>query len=350
MSYLDANIEALRVDQSKWDARLARCDQNARHTPVRAADFAGEWLDWPNSIPSRIILYLHGGAFLFHWPRIYAGLVGSWCMRLGARALLVDYRLAPEFPFPAAADDCLAAYLWLRAHGYSSSDIVLAGDSAGGNLALVTLQRLRARGEQLPACAVLLSPPVDFTLSSRSLYANDGRDWMFNIAELGVLRGFYAAPEQYLNPGVSPLYGEFSGLPPLLFQVGERELLLDESTRAAARAYAAGATVELEVWECMGHGFQALPLPQAQSAGDHITAFIERHASWKAAQSSVAPMHRPRSGSHVNLRHRFAWQSSPKRQELIAQRQVHGPHAEGTLMQIAGDGQKSERMHLEHGG
>jgi epsilon-lactone hydrolase len=280
-SYLEANIEALRLEQRKWDTRLARPDQNARHTRVEGADFAGEWLDWADSKPSRVILYLHGGAFLFHWPRIYAGMVASWCTRLRARALMVEYRLAPEFPFPAASNDCLGAYQWLRAQGYSPSDIVLAGDSAGANLALGTLQRLRALGEALPVCAVLLSGGLDFTLSGRSVVANEGRDPMFNLAGLAVLRSFYARPEQYLNPGVSPLFGEFSGLPPLLLQAGERELLLDESTRAAARAHAAGVTVELEIWKHMGHGFQALPLSQAQAAADHVIAFIERHASWK---------------------------------------------------------------------
>ncbi|HUI60520.1 MAG TPA: alpha/beta hydrolase [Steroidobacteraceae bacterium] len=286
-SYLDANIGALRLEQRKWDERFARPDQNARHTLVRGADFAGEWLEWADSDPSRVILYLHGGAFLFHWPRIYAGMVGSWCTPLRARALLVDYRLAPEFPFPAAADDCLAAYRWLHGQGYSAPDVVLAGDSAGANLALVTLQRLHALGEALPACVVLLSAGLDFTLSGRSVVANDGRDPMFSLAGLAALRSFYAPPEQYLNPAVSPLFGDFSGLPPLLFQVGERELLLDESTRAAARAHAAGVTVELEIWERMGHGFQALPLPQAQSAADHVVAFVERHAGWKASRSTT---------------------------------------------------------------
>jgi epsilon-lactone hydrolase len=299
-SYLEANIRALRAEQEKWDARLARPDQDARHTPVRGADFRGEWLDWSESDRSRIILYLHGGAFLFHWPRLYTGLLESWCLPLQARALMVDYRLAPEFRFPAAVDDCLAAYRWLRAQGYASSDIVLAGDSAGGNLALATLQRLHALAEAQPACAVLLSGAFDFTLSSRSLIINDGQDPILSFAELALVRGFYASPEQYLDPRVSPLFGEFSGLPPLFFQVGERELLLDESTRAAARAHAAGTTVELEIWERMAHGFQALPLPEAQCAADHVVGFIERHAAWKRARraTTLAAAPSPRRGKH----------------------------------------------------
>jgi monoterpene epsilon-lactone hydrolase len=134
----------------------------------------------------------------------------------------------------------------------------VAGDSAGGNLALVTLQRIHSAGEPMPACVVLLSAGVDFTLSSRSMITNEGSDPMFDLAELVAMRGFYAPPERYLDPDVSPLFGNFTGLPPLLFQVGDLEVLLDESTRAAARAHEAGVPVEVEIWESMGHVFQAL--------------------------------------------------------------------------------------------
>ncbi len=279
-SFIDADIDAMRAYQDKWDRRFGVSDGRQVYTPVRAAGFAGGWLDLPESRPSRVILYLHGGAFLFRWPRIHAHMVESWCQRLQARALMVDYRLAPEFPFPVAADDCLDAYRWLRQQGHPAREIVIAGDSAGANLALVTLQRLSARAETPPACAVLLSPGVDFTLSSRSLLTNGSRDPMFSLAGLVALRGYYAQPERYTDPGVSPLFGDFNGLPPLLFQVGGREVLLDESTRAAERAHAAGIPVELEIWERLGHVFQALPLPQAAAAADHIARFVATHTGW----------------------------------------------------------------------
>ena len=160
--------------------------------------------------------------------------------------------------------------------------IAIAGDSAGGNLALVTLHRIKAAGEPIPACAVLLSPVVDFTLSSRSLVINERRDPIFRVTGLIALRELYASPEQFLDPSVSPLYADYTGFPPLLFQVGDLEVLRDESVRAAARAHAAGVQVELQIWKDMAHVFQALPLPQAEAATEHIVRFIGRHAGWTA--------------------------------------------------------------------
>jgi acetyl esterase/lipase len=281
-SYIDANIGALRIEQCKWDARFASIDPAVRRTRVGGSTFAGEWIDCPEARPDRILLYLPGGAFLFRWPGVHTAMIARWCARLKARALMVDYRLAPEHPFPAAPDDCYAAYRGLLAEGHDARNIVLAGDSAGGNLALVTLQRAKGADEPLPACGVLLSAGVDFTLSSRSMVTNENSDPMFDLPDLVALRGFYAPPERYLDPGVSPLFGSFAGLPPLLFQVGGLEVLLDESTRAAARAYAAGVTVEVEIWEHMGHVFQAMPLPQAGVALERIARFLAGHAGWSS--------------------------------------------------------------------
>jgi acetyl esterase/lipase len=279
-SYLDANIDAMRIQQRKWDERYTRTDPLVRRTPVAGAGFAGEWIDCPGSRPERVILYLHGGAFMFHWPGVYTAMVADLCRRLKARALMVNYRLAPEHPFPAATNDCHAAYSWLLTQGHEPKHIVLAGDSAGGNLALVTLQRLRGADQPMPACAVLMSAGVDFTLSSRSMVVNQRRDPMLSLVDLVSMRGFYAQPELFADPWVSPLFGDFAGLPPLLFQVGSREVLLDESTRAAARASAAGVAVTVEIWKRMGHVFQAMPLPQAAVALDGISRFVAQHTNW----------------------------------------------------------------------
>jgi epsilon-lactone hydrolase len=281
IALLGADVGRLRAINLAWDARLARPDPDVRRTPVATPGFSGEWLEVPESRPERVLLYFHGGAFMFRFPAVHAGLVARLCRRIGARALMVDYHLAPEAPYPAARDDCDAAYRWLLAQGQASGGIVVGGDSAGGNLALVTLQRIRAAGVPGPACALLLSPFVDFTLSSRSLVTNERSDPMFSLGGLVAMRSYYAPPDRYLDPDVSPLYGEFAGLLPLLFQAGGIEMLLDESVRAAACAHAAGVTVELEIWEHMAHVFQALPLPQARTALDHIAAFVGRHAGWR---------------------------------------------------------------------
>jgi len=180
-SVINADIGALRAEQRKLDARFANIDPRVRRTPVTSSGFAGEWIDCPESLPDRVILYLPGGAFLFRWPGVHAAMVARWCARLKARALMVDYRLAPEYPFPAAPDDCHAAYRWLLSEGHDPRNVVVGGDSAGGNLALVTLQRVKAAGQPMPACVVLLSAGVDFTLSSRSMITNNGSDPMFDV-------------------------------------------------------------------------------------------------------------------------------------------------------------------------
>ena len=274
-------IREMRARQARVDERFGRVEAPVRRTAVDCGGVTAEWIDVPESRPKRTLLYLHGGAFAFRFPKIHAGLVGRWCARLGARALMVDYRLAPEHPYPAAADDCHAAYRWLLAQGCDPRHIVIAGDSAGANLALATLHRLKAAGEAQPACAVLLAPVVDFTLSGRSMVTNARRDAMLSLADFVRFRSLYAPPERYLDPSVSPLFGDFTGLPPLLFQAGSHEMAVDESIRAAAKAHASGVHVELEVWDRMPHVFQAIAsLPQARQAAEHVRRFVAAHAGW----------------------------------------------------------------------
>jgi acetyl esterase/lipase len=277
-----ADLLQLRRRNEHFDRRFGKADPQLQRAAVDAGGVGAEWIHAPESRPDRTLLYLHGGAFVLRFPRLHAALAGRWCRRLGARALMVDYRLAPEHPHPAALDDCVAAYRWLVAQGTDPDSIVIAGDSAGANLALATLHRLKGAGDPLPRCAVLLSPVVDFTLSSPSLFSNAALDPMFTLEKLAALRLLYAKPEQFLEPAVSPLFGSFAGLPPLLFQAGDIEMLRDESTRAAARAHAAGVHVEVELWQDMAHVFHALPLPQVPAAEARIASFIARHAGWSA--------------------------------------------------------------------
>lgn len=200
---------------------------------------------------------------------------------------MVDYRLAPEHPYPAALDDCNAAYGWLLRQGIEPAQIVLAGDSAGGNLALATMQRLKAEGVPLPACAVLLSPFLDFSLGGNSVLDNARADPVFTLAFGIGIRACYAQPRQYLDPGVSPLFGDFASLPPLLFQVGSREMLLDDSMRAAALAQSAGVPTQLEIWERLPHVFQAIAvLPQARQAAESVLRFISSHTGWGRSQQA----------------------------------------------------------------
>lgn len=282
MPALDVNITQLRAQQAVMDAKMAFAEPDMLRTPVDCAGVPSEWVSVPGARDERVLYYLHGGAFMFRFPAVHAGMVARWCRRLNARALMPDYRLAPEHRFPAGLDDCVAGYRWLLEQGVDPGTIVIAGDSAGGNLGLATLHRLKAEGLALPSCAVLLSPVVDFTLGSRSLITNVKRDPMFTLPGTLAMRSIYADPECYLDPFVSPLFGDFTGFPPLLFQAGGLEMLLDESIRAGARAHAAGVKVEVEVWEHMAHVFQAMhTLPQSGVAIEHVARFLAEHAGWK---------------------------------------------------------------------
>lgn len=280
----DADVVRLRAMVESLDQRLAPQQGQPRREPVAADGFTGEWVEAGVVQAQRVILYLHGGAFMLRTPRTHAHLVAQWCAPLGARALMVDYRLAPEHHWPAGLDDCHAAYRWLLAEGVAPEHIVVAGDSAGGNLSLALLHRLKASGEPMPGCAVLLSPFTDFTLSSPSLWENERSDAMFTFAGMGGLRGLYAPAEAYLHPELSPIFGDFTGLPPLYFQTSNSEMLRDESVRTAERARQAGVEVQVELWEgFLPHVFQAFhQLPQAAQAHARVVEYLRKHMGWNS--------------------------------------------------------------------
>jgi len=281
----DADVAELRRNYERLDARHFRVAPPVERRPAELGGVPGEWIVAPESRFERVILYLHGGSFAFRFPNAHAALAARLCRRLRARAFIPDYRLAPEHPFPAAPDDCHAAYRALLAQGVEAANMVLAGDSAGGNLALVTLCRARAAGEPLPSCAVLLSPALDCTMESPSITTFDGRDPLIRRASLLVLRRHYVPSAfPFTNPEVSPLFADFRGFPPLLFQVGSTELLRDEATRGANKAFLADVDVELELWPGAAHVFQLVEfLPEARLAIDHIVRFVRTRAGWPDA-------------------------------------------------------------------
>lgn len=277
-----SNIGKMRRQQQALDVRLNPDDGVIVRSNVEAQSFAAHWLQAAGAKPERVILYVHGGAFLFSTPRTHGRMVGQWCKALNARALMVDYRLAPEHRWPASIDDCHAAYSWLLASGIEAHNIVLAGDSAGGNLSLALLHRLRESQEPMPACAVLISPFVDFTLSSRSLILNERSDPMFTFNGIASIRNHYADPEQFLQPTLSPVFGDYQGFPPLLYQASSTEMLRDESLRSAECAHAAGVDVVVELWQGgLPHVFQIFhQLPQAHVAVQRIIAYVRKQTRW----------------------------------------------------------------------
>ncbi|QSN61582.1 alpha/beta hydrolase [Caballeronia sp. M1242] len=234
----------------------------------------GEWLR--SSASRRTILYLHGGGYYFCSPRSHRAISFGLAVRAQANVFSLDYRLAPEHRFPAAVDDAVAAYRALLADA-APQTIVIAGDSAGGGLALATLLALRDAGDALPAGAVLFSPWTDLTGSGASMMSNEGRDPMFHAAVFPKVAAQYLGDADAAHPHASPLFGHYDGLPPLLIQAADTELLLDDSTRVAKKARAAGVRVDLEIWRNVPHIFPiwAPFMPEARQALAHAARFIE---------------------------------------------------------------------------
>jgi epsilon-lactone hydrolase len=236
----------------------------------------------PASAPDRVILYLHGGTFCVGSPSSHRPLVARICAASGARALSLDYRLAPEHPFPAALEDAAAAYRWLRASGVAPARMVFAGDSAGANIVLAALIMLRDAGEPLPAAAVCISAPLDLTATRESLEQRQRIDSMVNVEAMTPLLRAYIGGARASDPLVSPLLADLSGLPPLLVQVGGRELLCDDAQRFARKAADAGVDVTLDIGERLWHVWHiAAPyVPEATAAISRIGQFLRRSAGW----------------------------------------------------------------------
>lgn len=242
-------------------------------------DFKADWLNPINMNFSRIILFLHGGAYVNGSPLAYRDLTCRFARAAKALVLVVDYRLAPEHPYPAALEDAEAAYNWLLSQTFSNSQMAFIGDSAGGGLVLSLLQDLKKKNLPLPACAVLLSPWTDLSCSLPSMQENASKDPMLDpVLALDRARR-YACSLDLRDPAVSPLYGDFSGLPPLLIHVGSDEILLDDSRFLAEKARRAGTFVDLEIWDNMFHVWHFLAgiLPQGRKAIQRIAEFINDH-------------------------------------------------------------------------
>ena len=252
---------------------------------VEQTQIAGVNVDWlrpKNAREDKVLLYLHGGAYVIGSPRTHRQLVSHTARAAGVVAALPDYRLAPEHPFPAAIDDAVAVYNGLLASGFKPEDIIISGDSAGGGLSVATLLQLRHAGLPMPAAAVLLSPFLDVTGSGESATTRADRDPWFDVADLHVVAAYYCPDEsEWQNPLVSPVFANVAGLPPMLIQVGDDEILLSDSTRLAKKLEAEGVAVELEVWPHMWHVFQMFirKMPESGAAVRKIAAYIQKRFS-----------------------------------------------------------------------
>ena len=272
----NASIERMRAGMEKVAERVAadiKCD------PVDAGGVPGEWIVAPTAVAQRAILYLHGGGYVMGSVNTHRAMIGRISRAAQARVLAINYRLAPEHPFPAAVEDATAAYRWLLKAGYQPNKIVIAGDSAGGGLTFAALVALRDARTPLPAAAVPISPWNDLAGTGASIKSRAGVDPMVGRQGLAPMARHYAGSTDLKTPLLSPLYADLRGLPPLLIHVGDAEILLDDSTRIAERAKAAGVDVTLEVWPEMIHVWHVFAklLPEGQQAIDRIGEFALAH-------------------------------------------------------------------------
>ena len=234
----------------------------------------------PEASSEHIILYLHGGGYLFGSRNTHRRVASDFSAAAKALVLLIDYRLAPEHPFPAALEDGLTSYCWLREqYNFNPAQIALAGDSAGGNLALGMMLSLRNNHQPLPACALLMSPLTDVERRGRSLQTKANVDPIVSSELLNMVANSYLPDGNFLNPIVSPIHADLSNLPPLLIHVGSQEVLLDDSLRLASKAAEDNVTVELKVWQDMIHCFHqfAPHLREGREAITEAGAFLQKH-------------------------------------------------------------------------
>jgi epsilon-lactone hydrolase len=238
-----------------------------------------EWITPPDALPNGVMLYLHGGAYIAGSFKSHSDLVAYFAKNARVRALIIEYRLAPEHPFPAALEDAVASYRWLLDNGTRPQDIVIAGDSAGGGLTLATLLKLRDDGLPMPAAAVCISPWTDLAGTGESLRTRSRKDPWLKSASVAPGAALYHGTYPANHPLVSPLYGDLHGLPPILIHVGDWEILLDDAVRMAEKIRQAGGTVELEIWPGMWHVFHAFRAltPESKDANEKMACFIQQH-------------------------------------------------------------------------
>lgn len=257
-----------------------KCPEHLACRVIEMEEFQMEFLEptEQEERKSRVILQLHGGGYIAAMKNAYRSFAALYSeVGKGCSVLTIDYRVAPEHPYPAALEDAVTAYHWLLEQGYGASDIVVAGDSAGGGLSLALGLWLRNHGEELPAGIIVMSPWTDLTISGESVETNYEKDPLFGKTRDSLLYNKdYLGENDPTNEYISPLFGDYEGFPPMLIQVGSYEMLLSDSTRVAKKAKEAGVKVRLSVYEGMFHVFQMamLLMPESRQSWQEIGRFL----------------------------------------------------------------------------
>lgn len=274
----NTSIPKWREETEKKAVQFGKIPVDIKIEPTQLGNIYGEWILPAHGKTDKVILYFHGGIYVLGSCKGHRTHVAKFVKGIGIGALLFEYRLAPEHPFPAALDDSIAAYQWLLSEGYAPSQIAFIGDSAGAGLCLATLVALRDKKIPLPTAAVSISPWTDLKLTGESHKTNEN----VCLSPKGcavVCSKYYAGDNDPGLPWISPLYADLAGLPPLRIYVGSSEILLDDSTRFAEKAKAAGVDVHLTVGQGLFHCYPvcAPMFPEATQAMNEIWAFVRKH-------------------------------------------------------------------------
>ncbi len=275
----EADLHKERVELDKLGA-MFKLPKGVAVEKVSAGGVPAEWLTPPNVLNNRVILYLHGGSYTCGSCNSHRSMVSNIAIAARARVLLLDYRLAPEHPHPAAVEDAVAAYKWLLDGGADPKRVFIAGDSAGGGLSIATLVSLRDANIPLPAACVCLSPWTDLAFSGETWKSKAKSDLIIFDYKEHAFAKMYLGGLDAKTPLASPLYADLKGLPPMLIQVGLDEVLLADSTRLVERLRQAGVDVTLEEWPKMQHVWQFTAgfMPEARRAVQKIGGFIDKRA------------------------------------------------------------------------
>ncbi|MGE0624269.1 MAG: alpha/beta hydrolase [Pseudomonadales bacterium] len=277
MSPLGAGDVSAQREQMEAQQGQLSIPEDVEREELTVAGRPARWVRAPGARRDACVLYLHGGGYMMGSLNTHQELMARISRATGASVLGLGYRLAPEHPYPAAVDDALAAYRWLLELGLASRRVVIAGDSAGGGLTMATLLALKDAGEPQPAGATVFSPWTDLTGSGDSVHTRAEADPMIRPDALEATAAHYLGGQSARLPGVSPLFGDLAGLPPLLIQVGDAEVLLDDATRLHQAAEDAGVESSLHVFDEAFHVFQAVPdLPESAEALEEMAAFFHR--------------------------------------------------------------------------
>lgn len=272
----NTSVEKLRQDCDDAAARFFKPVTGIKYIMADYEELYAEWVELENAPQDKVVLYFHGGGFVMGSAISHRNIVSNFVKRLGIKALVFNYRLAPEHPAPAAVYDSAAVYNWLLKQGYLPNNIIFAGDSAGGGIALATLLKCKDDGIPLPAGCAVFSPCTDMTISGESHQIRAKADPCTPKGSTETYLSYYVGNGDPQHPYASPLFGDLTGLPPIIIQVGNDETLRDDSTRFAKKANEAGGEVRIKVWKGMFHCFPLLApmFPEATAALEEVCQFI----------------------------------------------------------------------------